>query len=134
MATGETGQGSASSKQRKRRTPRAIKVYCRPAARAELAEKAKAAGMSVSAYLGAVGAGYPVKTVLDHQRVEELMRIDGNLGRLGGLLKLWLTDDARTKAFGASTVRALLHRIEACQVEMLVVMRQVVVPKGRGIG
>ena len=118
----------------KRHAPRAIKVYCGPTERVELEAKAKSAGMSVSAYLAAVGVGYPIKTVLDHQRVEDLMRIDGNLGRLGGLLKLWLTDDQRTRAFGVGTVRALLHKIEACQAEMLAVMRQVVVPKGRGPG
>jgi hypothetical protein len=127
------GEG-ASKKPVKRRTPRAIKVYCPPTERAELEAKAKSAGMSVSRYLAAVGIGYPVKTVLDHQRVEDLMRIDGNLGRLGGLLKLWLTDDHRTRAFGAGTVRALLHKIEGCQEEMLSVMRQVVAPKGRGPG
>jgi len=118
----------------KKRPPRRpIKVYCRPAERAALEGKARAAGMGVSAYLAAVGAGYPVKSLIDHQRVEEMMRIDGNLGRLGGLLKLWLSDDSRTRHFQASTVRALLHKIEACQDEMLAVMRQVVVPKG-GVG
>jgi hypothetical protein len=127
-------EGGGGAAKQKRQTPRAIKVYCRPTERAELEGKAKSAGMSVSAYLGAVGVGYPVKTLLDHQCVEDLMRIDGNLGRLGGLLKLWLTDDKRTRAFGASTVRALLNKIEATQAEMLAVMRQVVVPKGRGSG
>jgi hypothetical protein len=131
MAEATTGGEGAPKKPVKRRGPRAIKVYCRPTERAELEAKAKSAGMSVSAYLAAVGAGYPVKTLLDHRRVEELMRIDGNLGRLGGLLKLWLTDDQRTRAFGAGTVRALLHKIEACQAEMLAVMHQVV-RRGRG--
>ena len=109
----------------------AMKVYCSPAARAALEAKAKTAGMSLSAYLRAVGAGYPVKSLLDHHRVEELVRINGDLGRLGGLLKLWLTDDERTRAFGVSTVRALLGKIENTQAQMVDVMRQVVVPKGR---
>ena len=134
MAKATTARESAPKQPVKRRAPRAIKVYCQPTERAQLEAKAKSVGMSVSAYLGAVGVGYPVKTLLDHQRVEDLMRIDGNLGRIGGLLKLWLIDDQRTRSFGAGTVRALLHKIEACQAEMLAVMRQVVVSKGRGPG
>jgi hypothetical protein len=32
--------------------------------------------------------------------------------RLGGLLKLWLTNDERTAAFGKSNILALLNKIE----------------------
>jgi hypothetical protein len=52
----------------------------------------------MSTYLMRVGLGYPVKSVLDNKRVEELCRINGDLGRLGGLLKLWLTDDPHTRS------------------------------------
>jgi hypothetical protein len=53
----------------------------------------------------------------------------GDLGRLGGLLKLWLTNDARTAHFGESTIRALLARIEKTQDQMTDVMRQVIYPR-----
>ena len=73
--------------------------------------------------------GYQVRGILDHKRVEELARINGDLGRLGGLLKLWLTDDARAMAFGETTIRAILSRIEDTQTEMHDVMRAVVIPR-----
>ena len=61
-----------------------------------------------------------------HERVRELARINGDLGRLGGLLKLWLTDDRRTAHFGEATIRALLARIEATQDQMGAVMHAIV--------
>lgn len=75
------------------------------------------------------GLGYPVLGKLDHRNVEELIRINGDLGRLGGLLKLWLTNDERTAAFGESTVRGLLAKIEATQDELRTVVRSVVIPR-----
>jgi len=62
--------------------------------------------------------------------VRELVRINGDLGRLGGLLKLWLTDDARTARFGVDTILALLARIEATQEQMSSTMERVVRPRG----
>jgi hypothetical protein len=70
--------------------------------------------------------------MLDHQCVEQLARINGDLGRLGGLLKLWLTDDPRTAQFGEATIRAVLSKIEDTQAEMQHVMRAVVLSGSRG--
>jgi hypothetical protein len=106
-----------------------IKVYCLPEERASIESNAAAAGMSVSAFLLAVGQGYEVRGVADYAHVRELARINGDLGRLGGLLKLWLTNDERTTAFGPTTVRALLHKIERTQDQMGQVMLSVVLPR-----
>lgn len=106
-----------------------IKVYCLPEERARIEANAKAAGLSQSAFLLAVGQGYAVHGVMDYEKVRELAAINGDLGRLGGLLKLWLTDDIRTAHFGESTIRALLGRIERTQGQMTEVMRQVVQPR-----
>lgn len=106
-----------------------IKVYCMPDDRETIALLAKNSGNTMSTYLLRVGLGYPVKSLLDHKRVEELCRINGDLGRLGGLLKLWLTDDPRTAQFGEATIRALLSKIEDTQDEMHDVVREVVMPR-----
>lgn len=112
----------------KRNNP-AIKVYCLKCQRAAIEEQAKAVGLSVSAFLLSVGLGYQVTGILDNQRVEQLAKVNGDLGRLGGLLKLWLTDDARTANFGAQTIRALLKKIEATQDTMHGIMQGVVLPR-----
>lgn len=68
---------------------------------------------------------------MDNQRVEELIRINGDLGRLGGLLKLWLTDDPLSATFGAATIRAVLAEIEETQQQMQDAIRDVVLPSRR---
>jgi hypothetical protein len=106
-----------------------VKVYCLPEERAQLEANARAACKSLSTYLLNVGLGYQVRGILDQRRVEELLRINADLGRLGGLLKLWLTNDERTAVFGESTLRALLAKIEATQDELLDVVRTVLAPR-----
>ena len=108
-----------------------VKVYCLPTEKTQLEDAAKAVGMSVSAYLLNVGLGYQVTGILDNKRVEELARINGDLGRLGGLLKLWLTDDVRTLKFGEDTIQALLSKIESTQDRMYEVMKEVVTPRAK---
>ena len=95
----------------------------------EIEANARRAGLSVARYLREVGQGYQIKGVMDYQHVRDLVRVNGDLGRLGGLLKLWLTDDARTARFGEATILALLGRIEATQDEMSRLMKSVVQPR-----
>ena len=75
--------------------------------------------MSVGAYLRAVGAGYQPRAVVDRDRVDAMLEINGDLGRLGGLLKLWLSDDAKLNQFDRGQVRqailAALRRIDENQ-------------------
>lgn len=106
-----------------------IKVYCLPDERAAIQAKARDAGLSASAYLLTVGQGYRIQGITDYERVQELARINGDLGRLGGLLKLWLTNDERTAQFGEATLRAVLSKIEDTQDEMVTVMRAIVRPR-----
>ena len=106
-----------------------IKVYCLPEERELIEANAKMAGISVARYLRDVGQGSQVKGVMDYHYVRELVRVNGDLGRLGGLLKLWLTDDPRTARFGDATILALLARIEATQDEMSRLMKSVVQPR-----
>lgn len=116
-------------KKKTRKSMSPIKVYCLPEEREQIEVNARAAGMSLSSFLMTVGQGYKVTGIVDYEQVRELARINGDLGRLGGLLKLWLTDDVRTAQFGAATIRALLHRIEATQTEMGRVMKSIVQPR-----
>ena len=110
------------------RKARHLRVPVLPAEEAQIKRLAAAAGLPVAAYLRRVGLGYRLPGILDHRRVEELARINGDLGRLGGLLKLWLTNDERTAAFGEATIRAVLAKIADTQDEMHAVMRAVVLP------
>ncbi|MGP5563446.1 conjugal transfer transcriptional regulator TraJ [Vreelandella alkaliphila] len=112
---------------RKSSTP--IKVYCLPEEKERIEAQAQRAGMSAARYLREVGQGYHISSVMDYEQVRELARINGDLGRLGGLLKLWLTDDVRTAQFGQATILAVLSKIEATQEEMGKVMTKIVMPR-----
>lgn len=112
-----------------RKAGRHLRVPVLPDEEEQIKKLAASAGLPVAAYLRNVGLGYQVRSIVDNKRVEELARINGDLGRLGGLLKLWLTDDPRTARFGESTIRAVLSRIEDTQDTMHAVMRAVVTPR-----
>lgn len=106
-----------------------IKVYCLPSERNNIEENARRVGLSMSSFLLQIGQGYEVTGIVDYVQVQELAKINGDLGRLGGLLKLWLTDDAKAAQIGAPIIAAMLKRIEKNQDDMAVVMRKIVRPK-----
>ena len=68
--------------------------------------------LSVAAWLRSVGQGITPRSTCDMAAIDDLLRINADLGRLGGLLKLWLTDEPRALRFGVKDIRALLHKIE----------------------
>ena len=78
--------------------------------RTEIKRRAAASGLSVSAYLRAVALGRQTSLVLDHKAVGELVKVAGDQGRLGGLLKLWLVDQPGCGA-PEIDVRRLLERL-----------------------
>jgi len=106
-----------------------LRVPVLPEERALIKQQAEQSGMSVARYLREVGQGYRVTGIMDYERVRELAKVNGDLGRLGGLLKLWLTNDERTVDFGSETIRAVLHKIESTQDEMARIMTEVVQPR-----
>ena len=114
---------------RGRRRQHHLRVPVFPEERALIEQNAKNAGRSVAAYLREIGQGYKVQGVLDFQLVGDLVRVNGDMGRLGGLLKLWLSDDPRTAKFGEAHVRVLLQRIEEGQLEMRQIMQSVMHPR-----
>jgi hypothetical protein len=91
-----------------------IQVVVDTQERAQIKARAAASGLSVSAYLRAAGLGHRVQSVLDHRAVGELVKVAGDQGRLGGLLKLWLVDQPG-KGAPEIEVRRLLDRLANLQ-------------------
>ena len=106
-----------------------IKVYCFPDEKQTIEQQAVSTGLSKSAYLLRVGMGYPIRSIVDHHQVEELVKINGDLGRLGGLLKLWLSKDTPIAGIEARTVRETLKKIDMAQDQMLALMQRVIRPQ-----
>ena len=116
-------------KRTSRRETTPIKVYCLPDERASIEENAKKAGMSVGGYLREVGQGYIISGVTDYEAVRELVKINGDLGRLGGLLKMWLTDDVKVQDINQTHIKVVLSRIDDTQTMMREVIQRVIKPK-----
>ncbi|MFT4171139.1 MAG: conjugal transfer protein TraJ [Rhodocyclaceae bacterium] len=77
---------------RPRRKVPPIKVWVTDAEKAEVADRAAQAGLSLSAYMLAAGLNHPIRSVYDLKAVADLGRVNGDLGRVAGLLKLWLAE------------------------------------------
>ncbi|HDY4894503.1 TPA: CopG family transcriptional regulator [Yersinia enterocolitica] len=102
-----------------------IKVWVSEDASAEIEDKARQANMSLSAYLSAVGRNSPIRSVVDLLAVADLAKVNGDLGRVAGLLKLWL---AEKRGQGASTmdVEAMMNNFRKLQSEVLAIMSRVI--------
>ena len=106
-----------------------LKVYCFPDERETIEQQATSTGLSKSSYLLHVGMGYPIRSIVDHHQVEELVKINGDLGRLGGLLKLWLSNGKPAPGIDARTIRETLRKIDRTQDQMLNLMSRVLRPQ-----
>jgi hypothetical protein len=111
---------------RKGSTP--IKVWCLPEEKAAIEANAKTAGLSVSTYMRNVGMGYQITGTMDQDLVLKLAKINGDQGRLGGLLKLWLTNSEKLGNQDPEQMRRVIHgvleRIVTMQIEMLTLVKK----------
>lgn len=113
------------------KTARRLRVPVLPEDEAVIKTKAKALGLSTADFLRRLGLGFEPPSTLDYRAVTDLAKINGDQGRLGGLLKLWLTDDARFRDFAKprdvrSAVLTLLQELGESQRQLQDVMRRVV--------
>ncbi|EFA8201683.1 plasmid conjugation system NikA protein [Escherichia coli] len=108
---------------RKNSTP--IKVYCLPEEKVLIQENAEASGLSVTGFVRRVAMGYQVDSIVDIKQVNELSRVNADLGRLGGLLKLWLAKDPRTVNFSPTMIKTLLAKIESTSQELRNIMDKI---------
>ena len=82
------------------------------------------AGLSIAEYLRRVGQGHTIQSAIDKDYILQLSKINADMGRLGGLFKLWLTQDRRVAHFDHRMVKALLDRIQTTQEAMFEVVKK----------
>ena len=104
-----------------------LRVPALPSETAEIKQNAADCGLSVSAYLRNLGLQYKPKGILDYKAVGELVKVNADLGRLGGLLKMWLSNDERLGALNkeALAINELLQDIQSTQALLLETARKV---------
>lgn len=62
-----------------------------------ITEKAQAHNQNTSTYLRNLGMNYPIKSMVDQQAVLALLKVNGDLGKVGGLFKMWLMRNGEYK-------------------------------------
>lgn len=98
-----------------RKHGRHLRVPVLSSEESEIKNNALKAGLSVAEYLRRLGLGFQIGSVIDQENIQTLAKINADLGRLGGLLKLWLTNDERLSRFSPSMINELVHRIQITQ-------------------
>lgn len=96
---------------------RTLRVVVSATERDRIEQRAMTAGLSVSAFLRAAGLNQPIRSILDHNAVRDLAKVNGDQGRLGGLLKLWLLERAG-QGVPEIEVRRLLDRLGELQTHL----------------
>lgn len=91
-----------------------IKVWVTKEEKISINNNAKLHGLSNSAFLRNLGLNITVNGIIDQQAILEIVKVNADLGRLGGLLKLWLTNDEKSKDYDRD-INNLLNRIVQTQ-------------------
>jgi len=104
---------------------RRIEVWLTPKEEAELAARAHGTGLSRSAYLRNIGLNHPIRSVADLKAVADLAKVNGDLGRVAGMLKLWLSEK-RGQGAKPIDVEKIMQDFRMLQHQVHKIMGQVV--------
>ena len=87
-----------------------VKAYLTPEEYRQVNESAAKAGLSVSTFIKRVCLGHKISSAVDHQAVLALTKANADLGRLGGLFKMFLSEGKAGQH--ADELRVTLRNIE----------------------
>ena len=106
-------------KQPSRQRVHHLRVPVLPAENIAIKQNAADCAMSVAAYLRALGLHYKPKGIFDADAGLQMVKVNSDLGRLGGLLKMWLTNNDGWQALAKEqeqlTINQLLQDIQITQ-------------------
>lgn len=89
-----------------------IKAYVTPEEFTLILEFSERAGLTLSEFARRVCLGFRVESREDRQARRELLKVNADLGRLGGLLKQALASGHKEQIYG------LLHKIDQLQANL----------------
>jgi len=98
-----------------RRRGKPIEIWVTDEEKAAITDKANEAGISRSGYLRALGMNTPIRSVVDLTAVVDLANVGGDLGRVAGMLKLWLAEK-RGEGANAIDVQSVMIEFRKLQV------------------
>ncbi|CCO24053.1 plasmid mobilization protein [Maridesulfovibrio hydrothermalis] len=98
-----------------------IKTYVSKEEYDQISATAKQCSLSMSAFMKAVCLGHEIKSRTDQQARLELLKLNADQGRLGGLLKMWILDDDEHR----TDVEALLEDLRRLQRKIIEKVRSI---------
>lgn len=99
------------------RSGRRIPVQVSAEEHASITATAQATGLPVAVLIRRLALGYEPESIVDSRTVLELIRLRADLGRIGGLMKLWLVDQPG-RGLPEGEVRDVLNRVLDRQQEV----------------
>lgn len=102
----------------------ALRVWVAPEEKEQIQTNAESCSLSCSAYLRQLGLGYIPASKLDATAMLHLAKVNGDMGRLGGLLKMMLTNQERRTPETEAALERLLGEIEVVQKELRVAAKR----------
>lgn len=111
----------SESEQRKKTVNKQIRMT--PEEADEIEARAAAFGVSLPQYMRDCAMDRPLRSAVDFRAVKTLARLNADQGRLGGLLKKWLTGDWQLADGFNGDVGALLREIAKVQTEIRVAIK-----------
>ena len=110
-AKGRRTEGMSEDMEKPKRTEQ-VKAYVTPEEFTLIMESSERAGLSMSEFARRVCLGFRVESREDQQARRELLKVNADLGRLGGLLKQTLATGHKEQIYG------LLHKIDQLQASL----------------
>lgn len=107
----------------RKRRPRGyrIDVWVSQQERAEIVNRAACAGLSHSSFMRSVALNTVIRSVVDLDAADRLEKVNSDLGRVAGLLKLWLATK-RGEGARPSEVDAMMREFRSLQKQLSAVI------------
>lgn len=107
-----------------RRRDRLIPVRVSDEERSAIRDTATAVSLAPSTLMRELALGHRPRSTIDAQAIHQLARLAGDLGRTGGLLKMWLSTAELVPLAEANEVTDILQRTLQLQDEIKDVVRR----------
>ena len=83
-----------------------------------ITEHAEETGLTLPGYLRAAGLKRRLRSTIDKAHIAEVVRLKADLGRVGGLLKLWIFQEGASRPESPEDVAELARQVEDLVTEI----------------
>jgi hypothetical protein len=107
-----------------------VAVWCTPEEKERIKQKAAMCGTKTGPFIRDLALEYPLTSRVDQYAVDQLLQAKADLGRLGGLFKLWLTknedfkESAKLGNRSYQDVEDLVRDLEANEKELVEIAKR----------